>query len=186
MWEKALPWIGGIFAGIGLIIIFYEVIMSIKQRNKTKSHIAGLVLLSVAVIGYVFTDIIFTDSAWPPLASLIWIAMFWAYVIMDACVTFGAVRQHRREAKAALLRIKKQEEQEALQEALNEESNCDETATTEDTPSDDSASDLDTTDTTLSDGSATDIDTSESTTDDQNASDGLSPDSKKKTHKRRK
>lgn len=167
MWEKALPWIGGIFAGVGLIIIFYEVIMSIKKRNKTKLHIVGLVLLSVAVIGYVFTDIIFTKSAWPPLASLIWLALFWAYVIMDACVTFGAVRKHRRDAKASLEEIKKQEEQ----DVSNDDGNVDETETNQPTHGEDSA---------------TDVDAPELTTDDQSATDDTSTDNKKKKHKRRK
>lgn len=101
MWEKILPWIGGIFAGIGIILILFDVITSIKKRNKTKTNIVGLVLLCVAVIGYVITDIILKDSAWPPLASLVWIALFWAYVILDACITMGAVKKVRRDRKSA-------------------------------------------------------------------------------------
>ncbi|MCH5156729.1 MAG: hypothetical protein J1G02_02500 [Clostridiales bacterium] len=101
MWEKVLPWIGGIFAGIGIILILFDIIGSIKQRNKTKTNIVGLVLLGVAVIGYVITDVIIRDSAWPPLASLIWIGLFWAYVILDACLTVGAVKKVRRNKKTA-------------------------------------------------------------------------------------
>ena len=101
MWDKLLPWIGGIFAGIGLILIFFDVIASIKRRDKTKTNVVGLVLLSVAVVGYTVTDIILKDSAWPPLASLIWIAMFWAYVILDACLTLGVIKKARRSKKVA-------------------------------------------------------------------------------------
>ena len=100
MWEKLLPWIGGIFAIIGLILIFVDTISSIKRRDKTKTNVAGLILLSIAVVGYTITDLILQDSAWPPLASLIWIALFWAYVILDACLTMGVIKKVRREKKA--------------------------------------------------------------------------------------
>ena len=100
MWDKLLPWIGGIFAIIGLILIFFDVIASIKRRDKTKTNVVGLVFLSVAVVGYTITDLILKDSAWPPLASLIWIALFWVYVIMDACLTMGTIKKARRKRKA--------------------------------------------------------------------------------------
>lgn len=101
MWDKLLPWIGGVFAIIGLILIFFDVIASIKRRDKTKTNVVGLVFLSVAVVGYTITDLILKDSAWPPLASLIWIAMFWVYVIMDACLTMGTIKRVRREKREA-------------------------------------------------------------------------------------
>ena len=100
MWEKVLPIIGGIFAGIGLILIFFDVIASIKRRDKTKINIAGLVILSVAVVGYTVTDLILKDSAWPPLASFLWIALFWVYVILDACITMGAIKKARKNKKS--------------------------------------------------------------------------------------
>ena len=100
MWEKLLPWIGGIFAIIGLILIFFDVIASIKRRDKTKTNVVGLVFLSIAVVGYTITDLILKDSAWPPLASFVWIAMFWVYVIMDAFITMGTIKRVRREKKA--------------------------------------------------------------------------------------
>lgn len=100
MWDKLLPWIGGIFAIIGLILIFFDVIASIKRRDKTKTNVAGLVLLSIAVVGYTITDLILKDSAWPPLGSLLWIALFWVYVILDACMTMGQIKKVRREKKA--------------------------------------------------------------------------------------
>ena len=101
MWEKALPWIGGVFAAVGLVLIFIDIITSIKKRNKTKTNVVGLVVLSVAVVGYTITDLILKDSAWPPLASLVWIALFWVYVIMDACVTMGVIKKVRRDKKTA-------------------------------------------------------------------------------------
>lgn len=108
MWDKLLPWIGGIFAAVGLILIFFDVISSIKRRDKTKTNIAGLVLLSIAVVGYVITDLILVDSAWPPLASLVWIVLFWLYVILDACITMGKIKTHRREKKTAATRAKEE------------------------------------------------------------------------------
>ena len=104
MWDKLLPWIGGIFAVVGLILIFCDVISSIKRRDRTKTNVVGLVLLSVAVVGYVITDLILVDSNWPPLASLIWIVLFWVYVILDACMTMGKIKTHRREKRAALVK----------------------------------------------------------------------------------
>ena len=110
--DKLLPWIGGIFAGVGLILIFFDVISSIKRRDKTRTNIAGLVLLCVAVVGYALTDLILVDKIpWPPLASLVWIALFWAYVIMDACVTLGKVKSHRRAKKAAATQAKESEQE---------------------------------------------------------------------------
>ena len=101
MWEKILPWIGGIFAVVGLILIFTDVIASIKRRDKTKTNVVGLILLSIAVVGYTITDLILKDSAWPPLASLIWIALFWVYVILDACLTLRVIKSARRSKKTA-------------------------------------------------------------------------------------
>lgn len=105
MWDKILPWIGGIFAVVGLILIFCDVIATIRRRDKTKTNIVGLVLLSVAVAGYIVTDLVLPnvmeESPWPPLASFAWIAMFWVYVILDAIVTLGDIKRVRRERKQA-------------------------------------------------------------------------------------
>ena len=111
MWDKLLPWIGGIFAGIGLILIFYDAISSIKRHDKTKTNVVGLVLLSIAVVGYTCTDLIFKDSAWPPLASLIWIALFWVYVILDACLTMDVIKKARRDKAAAAAAQEQKEKQ---------------------------------------------------------------------------
>ena len=125
MWEKVLPIIGGIFAGIGIILILFDVITSIKRRDKTRTNIAGLVLLSVAVIGYLITDVILKDSAWPPLASLVWIALFWAYVIIDACITMGAIKTARRN-KRKTTEAQEQTEQEQTAETTEQPANTDE------------------------------------------------------------
>lgn len=101
MWEKVLPWIGGIFAAVSLILIFTDVISSIKRHDRSKRNVVGLILLSISVIGYVITDIILRDSTWPPLGSLIWIALFWVYVILDATLTWGEIKDYRHEKKAA-------------------------------------------------------------------------------------
>ena len=82
-----------------MILIFFDAISSIKRRDKTKTNVVGLVLLSIAVVGYTITDLILKDSAWPPLASLVWIALFWVYVIMDACLTMGVIKKVRREKR---------------------------------------------------------------------------------------
>ena len=89
MLKKILPWVGGMFAAVGLILIFYDVIVTIKKRDKTKTNIAALIILSVAVLGYVVTDLILPaampdGSGWPALASFVWIALFWVYVLLDA------------------------------------------------------------------------------------------------------
>lgn len=105
MWDKILPWIGGIFAAVGVVLVFYDVITTIKRRDKTKTNIAGLVILSVAVVGYVITDLVLPNvmenSPWPPLASFAWIALFWVYVLLDAVVTMGDIKRVRRERKQA-------------------------------------------------------------------------------------
>lgn len=101
MWEKILPWIGGIFAGLGLIFLFFDIINSIRKRNRRKLNIAGLVILSIAIVGYFVTDVILRNSTWPPLASFIWILFFWIYVILQAVGTFGDIKAHRRRKRAA-------------------------------------------------------------------------------------
>ncbi len=103
MLDKILPWIGGIFAGVGVMLIFFDVIATIKRRDKTKTNIAGLVILSIAVLGYVITDLILPavkeENGWPAIASLLWIVLFWVYVILDAIVTWGDIKIARRKKK---------------------------------------------------------------------------------------
>ena len=109
MLDKILPWIGGVFAVVGIVLIFIDVIGSIKRRDRTKTNVAGLVILSIAIVGYVITDLILVDSAWPPLASIVWILLFWVYVILDACMTMGKIKMHRREKKTAAAIAKENE-----------------------------------------------------------------------------
>lgn len=103
MLDKILPWIGGIFAGVGVMLIFFDVIATIKRRDKTKTNIVGLVILSIAVLGYVITDLILPavkeENGWPAIASLLWIVLFWVYVILDAIVTWGDIKIARRKKK---------------------------------------------------------------------------------------
>ena len=106
MLEKILPWIGGIFAGLGVIFLFFDIINSIRKRNRRAMNIAGLVVLSTGVVGYLITDIILQDSAWPPLASLLWIALFWVYVVLVAIETVGDIKIHRRNKRTAATKAK--------------------------------------------------------------------------------
>lgn len=116
MLDKYLPWIGGIFAAIGLMIIIYDVVTVAKKRSMPKASIACVVILFVAVVGYILTDVVRVGSTWPPLASIAWIALFWIYVILDAIVTAGQVRQYRMDKNIAA--AKAQQEQEiAVQKA---------------------------------------------------------------------
>lgn len=101
MLEKILPWIGGIFAGVGVIFLFFDIINSIRKRNRRAMNVAGLVVLSIGVVGYIITDVILHDSAWPPLASLIWIALFWVYVVLVAIETVGDIKIHKRNRRTA-------------------------------------------------------------------------------------
>lgn len=102
--EKILPWIGGIFAVVGLLLIFIDSINTIKRHDKTKLNVAGLVILSVAVVGYVITDLILPaampeGSGWPPLASFTWIAMFWIYVLLMAITLMGDIKIVRNKSR---------------------------------------------------------------------------------------
>ena len=104
MWDTILPYIGGVFAAVGIVLIFYDVITTIKRRDKTKTNIVGLVILSVAIVGYAVTDLILPavkpeGSGWPALASLAWIALFWVYVILDAITTMGDIKVARNKNK---------------------------------------------------------------------------------------
>ena len=111
MWEQLLPWIGGIFAGLGVIFLFFDIINSIRKRNRRALNIAGLVVLSIGVVGYVITDIILQDSAWPPLASLLWIALFWVYVVFVAIETVGDIKVHKRRKRTAATKAKESEKE---------------------------------------------------------------------------
>ena len=110
MWEQILRWVGGIFAGIGVIFLFFDIINSIRKRNRRALNVAGLVVLSIGVVGYLITDIILQNSAWPPIASLLWIALFWVYVILIAVETFGDIKIHRRNKRAEKEEQNKEEE----------------------------------------------------------------------------
>ena len=101
MLEQLLPWIGGIFAGLGVIFLFFDIINSIRKRNRRALNIAGLVVLAVGVVGYIITDIILQDSAWPPFASLVWIALFWVYVILVAIETVGDIKVYKKSKRVA-------------------------------------------------------------------------------------
>ena len=111
MWEQILPWIGGIFAGLGLIFLFFDIINSIRKRNRRALNIAGLIVLSVGVVGYIITDIILQESAWPPLASLAWIACFWVYVVFVAIETVGDIKLHTRKKRTAATKAQPTNEQ---------------------------------------------------------------------------
>ena len=106
-----MPWIGGIFAGLGVIFLFFDIINSIRKRNRRALNIAALVVLSIGVVGYIITDIILKDSAWPPLASVVWIALFWVYVVLIAIETVGDIRVHTRNKRAAATKAKQSSEQ---------------------------------------------------------------------------
>ena len=106
MWEQILPWIGGVFAGLGVIFLFFDIFNSIRKRNRRAMNIAGLVVLSIGVVGYVVTDIILQNSAWPPLASLLWIALFWVYVVLVAIETVGDIKVHRHNKRTAATKAK--------------------------------------------------------------------------------
>ena len=110
MWEQILRWVGGIFAGIGVIFLFFDIINSIRKHNRRALNVAGLVVLSIGVVGYLITDIILQNSAWPPIASLLWIALFWVYVILIAVETFGDIKIHRRNKRAEKEEQNKEEE----------------------------------------------------------------------------
>ena len=107
MLEQLLPWIGGIFAGLGVIFLFFDIINSIRKRNRRALNIAGLVVLAVGVVGYIITDIILQDSAWPPFASLVWIALFWVYVILVAIETVGDIKVYKKSKRVAATEAQK-------------------------------------------------------------------------------
>ena len=113
MWEQVLPWIGGIFAGLGVIFLFFDIINSIRKRNRRALNIAGLVVLSIGVVGYVITDIILQDSAWPPFASLVWLACFWAYVVLVAIEAVGDIKIHKRKKRTAATKAKESQNQDS-------------------------------------------------------------------------
>ena len=108
MWEQILPWIGGIFAGLGVIFLFFDIINCIIRRNGRALNIVGLVVLSIGVVGYVLTDIVFKDSAWPPFASLIWIALFWIYVILVGIEAVNATQDYKRAKREAERRARRE------------------------------------------------------------------------------
>lgn len=123
MLEKYLPWIGGVFAVIGLIIIICDIVSITKKRDKLKTNIAGVVILFVAVVGYIVTDFILVDSAWPKLASIIWIALFWVYVILEAIVIGRQIKQHRLEQEAAATQAQEEAEVSATETQVESTAN---------------------------------------------------------------
>ena len=96
MLEKLIPWIGGIFAAIGLICLLFDLIGSIRKHNRRALNIFGLIVLIISVGGYLITDVILQNSAWPPQASFVWIALFWVYVILTAVGTVGDVKAYEK------------------------------------------------------------------------------------------
>ena len=130
MLEKLIPWIGGIFATIGLICLLFDLIGSIRKHNRRALNIFGLIVLLISVGGYLITDVVLKDSAWPPQASFVWIALFWVYVILTAVGTVGDVkayeenrwereekkRQEAKQAKIAAIKAQKAKEKAKIAE----------------------------------------------------------------------
>ena len=103
MIEKLLSWGGIIFAVVGIICLFLEAFATLKRKTNPKLTIAGMVFLSVSVIGYVITELILRDKDLPIIFSIIWIAMLWMYLICNLISSMLIAKKHRAEK-----RVKKQ------------------------------------------------------------------------------
>lgn len=98
MIEKILEYGGIIFAAVGILCLFLEAFETFKRKSNSKLTIAGLVLLTVSVIGFLVTDVILHDADVPYFLTIIWIALLWAYLICNI-VSAALVSRKKRIAK---------------------------------------------------------------------------------------
>ena len=115
MLEGILPWIGGIFAGLGVIFLFIDIFNSIRYRNRRALNVIGLIVLSIGVVGYVLTDIVFRGIA-PSSVSVVWIVLFWVYVLLAAIGAICSAQDYKR----AKIEAEKRAKREARQAVINE------------------------------------------------------------------
>lgn len=89
-----------IFVVIGIICLFVEAIACLRRRSNTKLTLAGMVFLSVSVIGYIITEILLRDKDIPIFITAVWIILLWAYLI---CNVISAIILHRKKRKGIAL-----------------------------------------------------------------------------------
>lgn len=100
MIEKILKWGGIVFAVVGIICLFLEAFATLKRKTNPKLTIAGMIFLSISVIGYVITELILRDKDVPIIFSIIWIAFLWLYLICNLISSVLIARKHRAEKRA--------------------------------------------------------------------------------------
>lgn len=95
MIENLLEYGGIIFAAIGIICLFLEAFEAFKRKYNSKLTIAGLVFLTVSIIGFIVTEIILRDADVSYFFNIAWIALLWAYLICNLVSALLVSRKNR-------------------------------------------------------------------------------------------
>lgn len=98
MIEKILEYSGLIFAAVGIICLFLEAFETFKRKANSKLTIAGLVFLTVSVIGFIITEVILRESDVSYFFTVTWIALLWVYLICNI-VSAALVSRKKRSQK---------------------------------------------------------------------------------------
>lgn len=95
MIEKILEYGGVIFAAVGIICLFLEAFAVIKRKTNPKLVIAGIVCLTVSVVGFLVTEVILHDKDTSPIFTLVWVLLLWAYIICNLVSALLISRKNR-------------------------------------------------------------------------------------------
>lgn len=95
MIEKILEYSGYIFAAFGVICLVLESYAAFKRKDRSKLTIAGLVFLSISVVGFIVTEIILINVKVSYWFSVAWIVMIWAYIACNVVAILIKSRQRR-------------------------------------------------------------------------------------------
>lgn len=99
MIEKILEYSGIIFAAFGIICLFLESFAAFKRKDHSKLTIAGLVFLSVSVVGFIVTEIILSSLDVSYFFTIAWIVLIWAYIACDITSMMLTSRKNRAEKR---------------------------------------------------------------------------------------
>lgn len=121
MIEKIMEYGGLIFAAVGIICLFLEAFEAFKRKANSKLTVAGLICLTVSVVGFIVTEIILRDADVSYFFTVAWIALLWAYLVCNLVSALIVSRKNRAEKR----RQQELETQVAATDTENQEDGAD-------------------------------------------------------------
>ena len=90
----ALKWIALVVAALGVALLFYDLVVNIKKRKRTKLNIVALVFLSLSLVCYILTQWVLKNL--PAVVGFVWVFFLVAYFVCDIILAVGIGRDNHR------------------------------------------------------------------------------------------